>query len=257
MTFIPGKMNGISRLLPCIVVCAILLGVSGCGTNLSQYYFDTLFSKKKSSATEKGPDQLAVDGMSSMQKRDYEGARKDFQALKEHYPYSKFAPLAELKLGDARYHNKEYSEAAMAYEEFARLHPRNEVIPYVLYQIGMCHFLLFSATDRDPEETRSSMESFQKLIQGFPKSEYTVRAKKQLFECQKRIVAHEYSVGKFYYRLEQYRSTKDRLEKVSKDYPAAVKEMGYEDSINKMLAVSDRELAKGPKKPSVWTRLGF
>jgi outer membrane protein assembly factor BamD len=131
------------------------------------------------------------------------------------------------------------------------------VIPYVLYQIGMCHFLLFSATDRDPEETRAAMDSFKKLVQAFPQSEYSTRAKKQLFECQKRIVAFEYSVGVFYYRLEEYKSTKDRLEKVAQDYPEAVKELGHDESIKKMLVVCDRELAKGPKKPSIWTRLGF
>ena len=195
--------------------------------------------------------------MTNMQKKNYEAARKDFQALKEHYPYSKYAPLAELKLGDARYYNKEYSEASMAYEEFVRLHPRNEVVPYVLYQIGMCHFLLFSATDRDPEETRSAIETFQKLIQAFPQSEYAVRGKKQLFECQKRLVAHEYSVGEFYFRLKEYRSTKDRLDKIVREYPQAMRELGYEKDVTKMLAVCEKEIAKGPKKPSVWTRWGF
>jgi outer membrane protein assembly factor BamD len=257
MTFFPSSVKGISRLLPCAVILAILLSTSGCGTNFSQYYFGDLFGKKKGSPTEKNADQLALDGMTNMQKKDYDAARKNFQALKEHYPYSKFAPLAELKLGDARYYNREYSEAAMAYEEFARLHPRNEVIPYVVYQIGMCHFLLFSTTDRDQEETRAAMESFQKLIQAFPNSDYATRGKKQLFECQKRIVAHEYNVGEFYYRLKEYQSTKDRLEKIAKDYPRAVQELGYEESVRKMLAGCEKNLAKGPKKPSVWTKWGF
>ncbi len=85
-----------------------------------------------------------------MDKQEYEKAADDFKKLKEHYPYSKYAILAELKLGDAYLFDKKYSEAALTYEEFVRLHPRNEVIPYVLYQVGMSHFLTFTAVDRGP-----------------------------------------------------------------------------------------------------------
>ena len=113
--------------------------------------------------------------MAKLEKKDYEKAAEDFKKLKEHYPYSKYAILADLKLGDAYFYDKKYSEAAMAYEEFVRLHPRNEVVPYVLYQIGMSHFLTFTTVDRDPEETKMAMQAFEKVIQNFP--EIGIRSK--------------------------------------------------------------------------------
>ena len=177
-----------------------------------KFYFGDTFGKGSSSTVEKSADQLAADGMLKMQKKDYEDAVKDFRQLKERYPYSKYAMLAELKLGDAHFYNKDYTEAAIAYEEFARLHPRNEVVPYVLYQIGMCHFLSFTTVDRDQEETRLAIESFQRLVQTFPDSEYALKARKQLFECQKRIAAHEYHVGRLYYIMGEYYAARERLE---------------------------------------------
>jgi len=232
------------------------LFLSGCGTNLKEYYFGDLFGKG-TQAIDKTAEQLAVDGMQQMQKKDYDKAVESFKKLKEHYPYSKYAILAELKLGDAYFYDKKYSEASMAYEEFVRLHPRNEVIPYVLYQIGMSHFLTFTTVDRDPEETQLSMQAFQKVIQTFPESEYSKKADKQLFECKKRFVAHEYRVAKFYYTIEEYKAARARLSSLVQKYPQAVADMGYGKSVEKMLAKCEAECAKGEKRPGFWTRAGF
>jgi len=249
-------MIQLQRFSCALILAGAVLATSGCGTNLVQFYFGDLFGKT-SSTVNKNAAQLAQEGMQKMRQKKYGDALKDFKQLKEHYPYSKYAILAELKIGDAHFQRKEYSEAAIAYEEFARLHPRNEVVPYVLYQIGMCHFLSFSTVDRDQEETRLAVESLQRVVQAYPDSEYAQKAKKQLNECKKRIVAHDYQVGRFYYRQGEYRAAKERLQKAVMTHPDAVKELGYLDSINKMLAVCEKEISKGEKKPSIWTRLGF
>ena len=242
-----------------ILLLTAILTNAGCGgTNLLQFYFGDLFVKgSHSSSSDKNAAQLASEGTKNMRDKDYGGAIKAFQKLKEQYPYSKYAILAELKLGDAHFYKKQYNEASLAYEEFARLHPRNEVVPYVLYQIGMCHFLNFTTIDRDPQETLQAMESFQRVIQTYPESEYAQKATKQLFECHKRIVAHEFYVGQFYYHLGEFHASKERLEKISRDYPQAVKELGYRDEISKMCSTCERHEIEGGKKPSIWTRLGF
>ncbi len=243
---------------PCILVICLLwsLAATGCGTDLKQFYFGDLFGKG-SSTIDQNAEQLAMEGMEKMKEKDYDDALKAFRKLKEQYPYSKYAILAELKLGDAHFQEREYGEAALAYEEFARLHPRNEVIPYVLYQIGMSHFLSFTTIDRDQGETQQAMEAFQRVIQAFPETQYAKKAQEQMFECQKRLVAHELYVGEFYFKQGRYRSAKERLEKISRAYPDAVRELGYEQSVREMMEVSDQELTKGEAKPSIWSRIGF
>ena len=171
--------------LSAIVFLVFFLSLpSGCkswGKDMMDFYFDDLLGKSRSATIDKTAEQLALDGMQKMKKKDYDEAIKDFKKLKEHYPYSKYAILAELKLGDAYFHDKKYGEAGIAYEEFVRLHPRNEVIPYVLYQVGMSHFLTFTSVDRDPEETHIAMQSFEKVMQNFPKSDYARRSAKSRF----------------------------------------------------------------------------
>ena len=252
-----SKPRRVVRAGVCLSILVTLLLGAGCASvDFKQFYFGDLFGSG-SSTTQKPPEQLAVEGMQKMREKDYGDALEAFKQLKEHYPYSKYAILADLKIGDANFHKKEYTDAAIAYEEFARLHPRNEVNPYVLYQIGMCHFLSFSTVDRDQGETQKAMEAFQRVAQAFPESDYATRARKQLLECQKRIVAHEYFVGEFYCRRENFKSARDRLEKVVQAYPAAVDELGYRKSIENILTECDKGLSKGEKKPSVWTRMGF
>lgn len=250
------ESNAISRSAVILLLACALLGFSGCSSYLVNFYFGDLFGGGASD-TEKNAQQLAMDGIQKMKEKDYGDAVKDFQQLKERYPYSKFAILAELKLGDAYFFDKKYADAAIAYEEFVRLHPRNEVVPYVLYQVGMCHFLSFSTIDRDQEETRLAMEGFQRVIQAYPGSEYARRAKKQLFECQKRTVAREFYIGEFYFKQERYTPAMDRLSKISKSYPEAVKALGYQERVEQMLAECEKHVDQGERKPSIWTRLGF
>lgn len=250
------RARAIRHLCVVLLLLTVAVSVSGCaGTNLKDFYFGDLFGKS-TSTIDKNAEQLALDGIQKMRDKKYDDAAKAFQKLKEQYPYSKFAILAELKLGDARFQKKSYSEAAIAYDEFARLHPRNEVIPYVLYQVGMCHFLSYSTIDRDQDETQQAIEAFQRVVQSHPQSEYARKAKKQLFECQKRAVAREFYVGQFYYRLGEYASAKGRLEKIEQNYPKAVKELGYEERIKKILAICEKHAGE-EKKPSVWSRVGF
>jgi outer membrane protein assembly factor BamD len=238
-----------------VLSLALLIAVSGCNISLLEFYFGDLFGGSKK--VDKPAQQLAVEGVQKMQQKDYGDALKAFQQLKERYPYSKYAILAELKVADAHFYKGQYAEAAIAYEEFARLHPRNEIIPYILYQIGMCHFLSFHSTDRDPEETRLAMDAFQRLIKAFPQSEYSQKAEKQLFECRKRLASHEFYVAQFYYRLERYQAAKVRLDKLTDSYADATEALGFEKDVKKMLAKCDKEVNKGESKGSIWMRMGF
>jgi outer membrane protein assembly factor BamD len=79
--------------------------------------------------------ELAWDGMDAYENGNYGKAIDKFQRLKDYYPFSKYAILAELKIADAHYQREEYEEAIFAYENFENLHPRNEATPYVIYQI--------------------------------------------------------------------------------------------------------------------------
>jgi hypothetical protein len=64
-------------------------------------------------------------------------------------------------------------------------------------------------------------------------------------------------VAQHYMIVEQYGAAKTRLDAMIQKYPQAVADLGYGDSVTKMLAKCEAELAKGEKKPGFWTRVGF
>jgi len=54
--------------------------------------------------SEKSAQELASDGMEAFNNGKYTKAIESFEKLKDWYPFSKFAILAELKIADAHYH---------------------------------------------------------------------------------------------------------------------------------------------------------
>jgi len=156
--------------------------------------------------------------MEAFEDGDYRGALKAFRTLKERYPYSRYAILAELKIGDAHFHRKEYPEAIAAYEEFASLHPKNEAVPYVLYQIGACYYEQLMTRDRDQTATREAISSFQRLIKSYPSSAQTNKAKERIQICRELLAENELYVARFYYKSEHYKAALARFERVLIDY---------------------------------------
>jgi len=95
-------MIRLQRLSRVFVLASAVLATSGCGTNLREFYFVDLFGKT-SSTVNKNAAQLAQEGMQKMREKKYGDALEAFKQIKEHYPYSKYAILAELKIGDAHF----------------------------------------------------------------------------------------------------------------------------------------------------------
>jgi outer membrane protein assembly factor BamD len=164
-------------------------------------------------------EQLAAKGMQEFQEEDYRDALKTFTALKERYPYSRYAILAELKVADAHFYREEYPEAIVAYEDFVRLHPKNEVVPYVLYQIGTCYFEQLLSLDRDQTPTRLAVLAFERLLKTHPDSSYAGKARERIGICRQLLAGHEVYVGRFYYKSKHYGAALGRFEGVLTNYP--------------------------------------
>ena len=126
--------------------------------------------------------------------------------------------LAELKIGDAHFHRKEYPEAIAAYEEFASLHPKNEAIPYVLYQIGACYYAQLMTEDRDQTPTYEAIGSFERLIKSHPNSSQANRAREKIQICRELLAENEMYVARFYYKSKHYKAALARFEILLADY---------------------------------------
>ncbi len=169
--------------------------------------------------TEASADELAHRGMRAFEREKYRKAIESFQKLRDWYPFSKYAKLAELKTADGHFHLGEYEEAVFAYEEFESLHPRNEAVPYVIYRIGRCHFQRMEGIDRDQTATRNALETFLRLQRTYPDSPYARKAEEPIQKCYENLAGHEFYVGMFYFKSEHYAPAASRFQAVLDNYP--------------------------------------
>lgn len=184
--------------------------------------------------------ELADDGMTAYEAGQYRAAIESFEKLKDWYPFSEYASLAELKIADAHFHLEEYDEAIFAYEGFETLHPRNEAIPYVVYQIGTSYYRQRDTIDRDQRAVRQALDTYRRLIQDYPESEYAAKAEGHLKECLKSLAGHEFYVGLFYFKNGKYEPALSRFKTILEEYP----DVGIHQKALHYLALCEASLKK-------------
>ena len=172
----------------------LLFLLSGCGA--IDYFFLT---PPQDTARE-----LAEAGTQAMEDEQYNKAINAFETLKDRYPFSPFATVAELGLADAYFLDENYSAAVTAYKEFEAIHPGHEAIPYVLFRTGVASYEQFTSIDRPQDNIREAIQYFRRVSTSFPDSEYAALADDYVKKCRRLIAEHEIYVADFYWRTENY-----------------------------------------------------
>jgi outer membrane protein assembly factor BamD len=208
---------------------ALILLLSGCS------WFQT--------REEASSEDLVSDGMYNYESGKYMQAIESFEKLKDWYPYSKYAILAELKTADAYYRLGKYDEAVAAYEAFESLHPRNEAIPYIIYQIGTCYFEQIDTVDRDQRSAEKALEGYMRLLRQFPNDPYAHKARQNIKVCQRSLAGHEFYVGLFYFKSGHYRPALKRFKSVLSNYP----DVGIHQNALRYITLCENELIENPK----------
>lgn len=225
------------RLWRCIAAVAVLGGLLMAGGCSWSSWFSRASTDNTAFDT---PAQVLANEAESLYKEgDFERSAETFQQLKDRYPYSRFALLADLRVGDAYYKAGRFEEAVLAYDDFVRLHPKNEAVPYALYQMGMVYHKQMLIPSRDPTMAKKARDTFTRLLRNYPKSEWAVKAKPRLQECTARMAAHDMFVGNFYLRTKHYRAAIGRFKRVLTDYPDVglySKALNQIESAQKLLA---------------------
>lgn len=175
-------------------------------------------AKRKKKSSGGGPDELYVKGLSIFNRGKYQTAMDVFKDLNSYYPESPDALRAEIKTADCHFFLMQYEEAVAVYEEFRKLHPYHEDIPYILFQIGQAYFKQIKSSDRDQTPAREALSNFQYLVETYPPSIFTKAAKEKIPICRLSLAEHEFLVGRFYYKKGNYRGAATRFEGILESY---------------------------------------
>jgi len=169
----------------------------------------------------KTAEQLVEQGSVAYESRHYKESLKAFTQLKDWYPFSRYAILAELRIADSHYELEHYDEAILAYEDFEELHPKNDAIVRVIYRRGLCWYKRMDTVDRDSRPAAKAIVQFNRLKERFPDSEYVSKIDKMIVECTNNLAGHELYVAEFYFNSGNYEASLNRYKYLVEFFPTS------------------------------------
>ena len=156
-------------------------------------------------------------------------AEPTFREIRREFPYSRFAALSELRIGDCQFKNEAYPEAIQTYRQFVRIRPSHKEIPYARFRIAEAYynqipsgwFMTPPTHERDQSAARDSLIQLRRFVVDYPDDQRVPDANKLMEKCMSVLAAHEFYVARFYLKREAYRGVISRLKGLLASYPGS------------------------------------
>lgn len=163
-------------------------------------------------------EQLLDEAVTAYDRGLYSLSRDMWTELRDGYPGNLWAPIAELKIADCDFYTDDYAAALVAYEEFARIRPAHEAMPYVRFQIANSYFKQYQGEKNDQNPLQSATKMYQQLIAEYPDSEYVPLARRKIQEAREEMARHELFIAKYYIKQGALESAANRLRELHLKY---------------------------------------
>ena len=200
-------------------------------------------------------------GLEELKKENYDEATHYFTYVKQKFPFSKYAGLAELALADTEFAHGNYQEAIDSYKSFARLHPTHEKVEdgYTAFRVAECYvkempddwFILPPAYEKDQSYVRDALRELDSAREKYPDSPYLKQAKEYRREVLRRLIEHEVYVARFYLDRGHPKAAILRLEGALRRYP----DSGQEGELMIALGETNLDLGKPARAKEVFERV--
>ena len=165
----------------------------------------------------------------SFRRGDCLNAEPTFREIRREFPYSRFAALSELRIGDCQFKNEAYPEAIQTYRQFVRIRPSHREVPYARFRIAEAYynqipggwFMTPPPHERDQNAARDALIQLRRFVVDYPDNQRVPDANKLMEECMKMLAAHELYVARFYLQRDAYRGVISRLRGLLAAYPGS------------------------------------
>lgn len=171
-------------------------------------------------------EQRYMSAKEDLDDDNYLDAIRAFNSVRNKYPYSKYAALADLRIGDAYFDQDKFASAVEQYRNFVQLHPNNPEVAYAHWRIALAFYELMPedwwflppAYERNLTKTQDAVRELNLFVKRFPESKYADRAQKLLGQARRRLADHELYVAKFYLDRDNPRAAAMRLRYLLENY---------------------------------------
>ena len=184
-------MKNLLSKLAIIALCLSLASCSGAGRGKKE--------KKKKSA-----EISYTKAMKLLKEKDYVGAAEKFSKISDDYPFSKWAIKGQVIAIYSYYRYEDYEKIISEIDDFLRLNPNSEYVPYVLYIKGITYYNQIPNIDRGQDDTKKASIAFRELIARFHYSEFAKDAKTRLRFVDEHLAGAKMSLGRKQIQLNNY-----------------------------------------------------
>jgi outer membrane protein assembly factor BamD len=169
---------------------------------------------------ENDPGKLFQQAEEEIQSDHYILATDHLKSLRNKFPYSQFAPLAQLRLADVYFLQESFGEAASAYETFRDLYPKHEKSSYALFRAAKSYYRDSpEQVARDLGSANRAVETYREFLRKYPADPLRDEAQKDLLSAEDRLAKKEKYIADFYRKRGQLKAARARLEQLVAVYP--------------------------------------
>ncbi len=209
--------RGVWHILSLVTLVSAAACATGCGGS----------QQKLSGTYAEDAERAFDDALKAYRKNDCNRAEPAFRDVRRRFPYSRYAPLAELRAADCLFKQKKYIEAIDGYKRFVEVRASHEKVPYARYQIARAYFeqipgdwfVMPPAHERDQAATRQALRYLAEFLDAYPKHETADKARALFSKCQTYLARHELYAAGFYLKQNKPLAALMRIRTLAQDYP--------------------------------------
>jgi outer membrane protein assembly factor BamD len=215
----PPYLGCLQRRVHQSILLALLAVLSACASNEEPY--DAVQDLQKA----------YEQAQTSIQNGNYQRGIQILEAIQARYPFSDVARQVQLDLMYAYYKSGAPELAIEAADTFMRENPIHPRVDYALYIKGLSYFddqpgilerWFRKDTDkRPPKDVEQAYQSFRRLIERYPASEYAPDAQQRIVYLKNRLAAYENYVAEYYLRRGAYVAAANRARNALESYNGA------------------------------------
>ena len=177
---------------------------------------------KKSQIIEKDLDLQVLEayqeGLTSLEEGDVLFAAKKFNEAEILFPQSIWAPKSALMAAYSYYSQDYYGDAIAELDRFIKIYPYDKNLDYAYYLLATSYYEQIVNEEKDLQSMTEAKKNFTKVINKFPKTEYSLDANFKLDLINQILASKEMYIGRYYFEKKKWIASINRFLNVINDY---------------------------------------
>jgi len=163
-------------------------------------------------------ESMYLKAFEALRDKDYITASESFEKIDDEFPFTKWSIKGQIMSIYANYRLNEFEKVIQLADDFAKLHPTSEYLPYALYMKGLSYYNKIPSIERAQDYTREASLAFRELIARFNDNQFSEDAKEKLIFIDEHLAGAKMSIARYQIEVKNYVGALKNLNEVITRY---------------------------------------